>query len=129
MSADHTQTPENEHERIVTALQHAESVLEGIFDGIAVIVDGHSVYVNPSLGKMLGYKTQELIGVQPERFLAPRARPRDRERMKTLLESVEPDLSSAELTGAPEERYDLSARDDRATHPGRRRAGSATHAP
>ena len=99
MSADHTQTPENEHERIVTALQHAESVLEGIFDGIAVIVDGRSVYVNPSLGKMLGYKTQELMGVEPERFLAPQARPLNRDRMKTLLESVEPDPPSADLTG------------------------------
>ena len=78
---------------------------------------------------MLGYKTQELMGVQPERFLAPQTRPRDRERMKTLLESVEPDLSSAELTGLRKSGTTFPLEVIRATHPVRRRAGSAIHAP
>ena len=59
-------------------------LLEHYFDGIAVIVDGAYVYVNPTLCRMSGYTANELLGRDPIALLDPDQRSRARDRLQEL---------------------------------------------
>ena len=66
------------------------SVLEGAFDGMAVVVDGKAVYVNSALAEMFKYETDELVGVDPSFSLVPDDRDRARQRMRAIQANVGP---------------------------------------
>ncbi|NQT32057.1 MAG: PAS domain S-box protein, partial [Candidatus Omnitrophica bacterium] len=55
----------------------AAAVIETMLDGLWIVdIDGRTIDVNPQMGKMLGYKKEELLGKSPVEFFAEEDRPR-----------------------------------------------------
>ena len=69
-------------ERVHDSESRLRSVLENAFDGMAVTVDGKTVYANPALYEMFGYEHGEFLGVDPSLFLVPDDRDLARRRMR-----------------------------------------------
>ena len=81
LTANHQLKEEIEQrKRIEEALRESEekfrNLSEKIMDGVAVNINGKNVWVNKAFGEMLGYETEELIGVGPEKGIVEEELPR-----------------------------------------------------
>ena len=86
-------------ERVHDSESRLRSVLENAFDGMAVAVDGKSVYANPALYEMFGYERDEFLGVDPSLFLVPDDRDRARRRMRETQADTRQTHSANHYTG------------------------------
>ena len=82
----------SERQRAEVALRDSESrsrdLLEQHCDGIAVLVRGKMVYVNPTLSRMMGYSADELVGKSPPEVLTPEDRERATARIRDLADGA-----------------------------------------
>ena len=83
-------------ELLLESESRLRNVLEHHFDGLAVVVQGKIVYVNPAVSNMWGYDAAHFIGSDPAQFLVPGDRDRARERIRNQASGDDPNEAEYE---------------------------------
>jgi len=71
-------------ERLARSEAGFRTLIENMPDGVAVHHDGRSVYINPALARMLGYRVEDLLGVSILDHVHPDDRPGVAERVRRI---------------------------------------------
>lgn len=77
-------------EELVASEKHYRSLIDAMSEGLSVHVDGRCAFCNASLASMLGYRTEELIGLSFEETIGPEYLEVVSRRFRQRLEGVVP---------------------------------------